>query len=417
MATTHQKYGVLRSAFDFRVACALSALLLPLAASAQHPLDNLPTGEWFEVPNSAVRSVIYQYPAGTYFGNTDNMRFLTESGGSYDTVRDRLVVWGGGHGDYAGNEFYAFNIASMSWSRINDPAPRFDASGALELTGYYPDANGNPDPQQPRSRHSYWYQLYVPQIDRYCSYGDVFSFPNAKTARNVDCFDFNTERWERKKDAITTGGMGIAVYDPATRHVWIHGTHWSNTEGFLAEWDPASDVATKRSNAPSGAKQGSAPALDTRRHQLALLGVGELRVFDLNQGGLIAPQLKNVQGATAILQMSRGGFAYDPINDRYVAWSGDIGGQPRDIYVITPDTWVATRVTLGGATAPSAPMNFSNGGSNGVYGRFAYIPTKQAFILINNRLDDKVFFFKLPPSGAGSPDTKVPTAPAALNAS
>jgi len=385
-------------------------------AFAQNALDSLAVGEWFEVPNSAVRKVIYQYPAGTYFGNTSDMRFLTESGGSYDTLRDRMIVWGGGHGDYAGNEIYTFDISTLSWSRVNDPSPRFDTAGVIESTGYYPDANGNPDPQQPRSRHSYWYQLYVPSIDRYCSIGNVFSFPNAKASRNVDCFDFVMKRWERKQDAMTTGGLATALYDPITRHVWIHGQHWSSTSGFLAEWDPVSDTSTKRSNAPSGVKERTSPALDTRRRQIAILGLNELRVFDLNQSGMLVPQLKTLQGNTAILSMERGGFAYDPVNDRYVAWSGNIGGQPRDIYVITPDTWVSTKVTLGGATAPKAPVNFSDGGSNGVYGRFAYIPSKKAFILINNRLDDNVFFFKLPPSGAiPPPGTSVPAAPMQLD--
>jgi hypothetical protein len=413
MVTMHSRRARFDTSLGALVVCAALSFV-PVAATAQNALDTLPAGEWYEVPNSAVRNVIYAYPSGVHYGATSNMRFLTESGGSYDTVRNRMVVWGGGHGDYAGNELYAFDIATLSWSRINDPSPRFDDSGSIEPSGYYPDASGNPDPQQPRSRHSYWYQLYVPVIDRYCSYGNVFSYPNSRTSRNVDCFDFATKSWQRKNDAITTGGLSTAVYDPATRHVWVHGTHWSSTEGFLGEWDPVTDTATKRSNAPSGAKQGSAPALDTRRHQLAVLGIGELRVFDLNQSGMIAAQLKNVSGATAILQMSRGGFAYDPDNDRYVAWSGDIGGAPRDIYVIAPETWVSTKVTLGGASAPVAPASFSTGGSNGVYGRLAYIPTKKAFILINNRLDDKVFFFKLPPSGV-TPQL-VPAAPTALNA-
>jgi hypothetical protein len=391
-------------------------MLLPFAASAAHPLDDLEPGVWYEVPNSAVESVAYDYPPGFYFGNTDDMRFLTESGGSYDSTRDRMIVWGGGHADYAGNEIYVFDIETLRWSRVNAPSPRFDTSGLIESSGYYPDANGNPDPQQPRSRHSYWYQVYVPVIDRYCSVGMVFSFPNSRTARNVDCFNFEDRRWERKRDAITTGALGVAMFDPATQRVWIHGTFWSNSDGFLAEWNPVSDTATRRSNAPSGVKEASAPALDTRRHDLAFLGVGELRVFDLDKGGMLVPQPRALQGDTAIAQMKRGGFAYDPVNDRYVAWSGDINHQPRDIYVITPETWTVTRVSLGGSKAPREPATFSTGGSNGVYGRLAYIPTKQAFILINNRLSDKVFFFKLPPTGAPPPDS-VPAPPTSLEVS
>ena len=134
-----------------------------------HPLDSLAPMTWFEVPNSAVSASgeMYQYPSGMYFGSSPHIRFFDESGASYDSLRNRMVVFGGGHGDYAGNEIMIFDIDTLRWIRINDPSPRFDS--LIERSGYYADANGNPDLQQPRSRHSYWSQIYVPTIDRYCA--------------------------------------------------------------------------------------------------------------------------------------------------------------------------------------------------------------------------------------------------------
>jgi len=243
-------------------------------AASTSPLDTLTPGQWFDAPNTKVQSVMYQYPSGTFFGNTPQIRFLDESGASYDSTRDQMVVWGGGHQDYAGNEIYTFNIGTLSWTRVNDPSPRLDSSGSIEASGYYPAASGSPDPQQPRSRHSYWYQVYVPTIDRYCSMGASFTFPNARSSGHVDCFDFNAKRWEQKQDALTFNGLATAVYDPAARKVWVHGQQWSNTQGFLASWDPATDTWTQRSNAPSGVKERAAPALDTLRHKLAFLGAG-----------------------------------------------------------------------------------------------------------------------------------------------
>ena len=35
------------------------------------------------------------------------------SGGTVDTVKGRLLVWGGGHSDYWGNELYALDVASL----------------------------------------------------------------------------------------------------------------------------------------------------------------------------------------------------------------------------------------------------------------------------------------------------------------
>ena len=176
------------------------------------------------------------------------------------------------------SSIYAFDIDTLQWTRVNDPSPRLDSSGSIEGSGYYPDASGNPDLQQPRSRHSYWYQVCVPPIDRYCSIGASYTYPNSRSSGHVDCFDFITNRWEQKRDAMTFDGMTTATYDPATHHVFVHGRQWSSTSGFLAEWDPVTDTWTRRSNAPSGVKEYAAPALDTRRHQLAFLALygGEL---------------------------------------------------------------------------------------------------------------------------------------------
>src|SRR5436190_19213045 len=66
------------------------------APSGSHPLDTLVPMTWFEVPNSAVSTSgeMYQYPAGTYFGNSPHIRFFDESGASYDSRRNRMVVFG-----------------------------------------------------------------------------------------------------------------------------------------------------------------------------------------------------------------------------------------------------------------------------------------------------------------------------------
>jgi hypothetical protein len=68
------------------------------------------------------------------------------SGGAYDYIRKRMLVWGGGHGDYAGNEVYAFDTEALKWERLTDPSLGDKAS----LTDRDPLADGNP-----ASRHTY----------------------------------------------------------------------------------------------------------------------------------------------------------------------------------------------------------------------------------------------------------------------
>jgi hypothetical protein len=396
--------------FPLPARCQLTALFSSVilvvaapAASGSHPLDTLAPMTWFEVPNSAVSTSgqMYQYPAGTYFGNSPHIRFFDESGASYDSVRNRMVVFGGGHGDYAGNEIMTFDIDTLKWIRINDPSPRFDETGLIERSGYYPDAYGNPDLQQPRSRHSYWSQIYVPTIDRYCAISSFGTFPIGLGASHVDCFDFATRLWSQKKDAPNAGGLLTSTFDPSTNRVWVMGNR-GVASGYLAEWDAATDTWTRRSTSPSGVNDRSGPLLDTKRRRLVFLGGGAVRMFDLNQSGMLASQLITLQGDVEIINRDRPGFAYDPVNDKYVAYSGVESGGTRDIYVIDPVTWISTRTTLGGSVAPAIPASVDTGGwFNGIYGRLAYIPTKNAFIFINNHIKDSVFFFKLSsPAGA-----------------
>jgi len=81
--------------------------------------------------------------------------------GVLDTKRNRLVVWGGGHNDYYGNEVYAFDISTFTWHRLNDPSPIKDKN----ICGPY-----NPD-STPVSRHTYGGLAYIAHADRFFGLG------------------------------------------------------------------------------------------------------------------------------------------------------------------------------------------------------------------------------------------------------
>ena len=83
------------------------------------------------------------------------------SGGAFDTRRSRLIVWGGGHNGYGGNEIYAFNVDSLKWERLTDPTPN-------PVNG--PRAQVNPD-GTPNSRHTYNGLACVAHADRFFASG------------------------------------------------------------------------------------------------------------------------------------------------------------------------------------------------------------------------------------------------------
>src|SRR6267142_3701593 len=88
------------------VVCSTSS-----SAALADAIDNLAAGQWYAVPNSQLRSVL---PSPVPAGDPRNV-IDAWSGATFDTAHNRLLLWGGGHSDYAGNELYAFSLNTLTW--------------------------------------------------------------------------------------------------------------------------------------------------------------------------------------------------------------------------------------------------------------------------------------------------------------
>ncbi len=105
---------------------------------------------WYEIPNTKLRSVCPPNGfGGSGYNFTDKCWGLTGAWSSavFDPGRNHLVVWGGGHADYYGNEIYTLDLSNLTISRLNDPGLPLVNQGS-GCSGS--QANGN----EPSSRHS-----------------------------------------------------------------------------------------------------------------------------------------------------------------------------------------------------------------------------------------------------------------------
>jgi hypothetical protein len=114
-------------------AMAASALLLPTCARSALPTS----AGWYEIPQTQLRTVC---PPNNFGGTTYRFTDLCPAvvanwnSGVMDTSRNRLIVWGGGHTDYAGNEIYALNLNNLTIQRLNDPSVPTNDGGTCSVT-------------------------------------------------------------------------------------------------------------------------------------------------------------------------------------------------------------------------------------------------------------------------------------------
>lgn len=381
-----------------RIAAVLMLAAAGGVSAGNCPADvaNLPAGQWCEVPNSNMSSVAFNWPPGvTFTENGVGVEGVMSlwSGGAYDSRRDRLVVWGGGHEGYAGNEIYAFDVNTLKWTRVTDPSIPVAYNSA-----YAPDG-------APGSRHTYDSLEYIPTSDRFCSFVDGSDYPSGSTSGKgqLNAFNFDTNSWERK--AVTPGGSSIAdtigvksAFDPVANLVYVLG----GPHGPFASYNPASNSWKIHVSFISWIEYSATAAIDPKRRKMVVMGAGDQWVFDLQNPGAGHTALSSSGGAT-IINANGPGVDYDPVSDRIVAWSGGA-----DVYVLNMDTLIWSRVSpsASNTTVPTAAQ------SAGTFGRFRYVPSKNVFVAVNS-INGNVYFYKLT-DGALPPPPQAPAKPSVV---
>jgi hypothetical protein len=328
-------------------------------------IQQMPANSWYEVPNSQMDAVKADFPYDLP-GNIDGL--LAYSGAAFDTKRNRLIVWGGGHNNYYGNEVYTFDLTDFTWERITEPSPPTTKDACVAIL-----ADGNPN-----SRHTYFNLDYIPEpVDKF------FSTPGGSTScnsgggdRNTWTFDFDTKKWlnmESTGEAVISWAPTESAYDPINHKVY------STSPGGLYSYDVESNHWQRLNSTAIRGDRGV--AVDTKRHLLVVVGHGEVVVYDIGNEDY-KPQFWNTTGGEFNVSGYRPGVNYDPVADRVVVWDGGA------VQALDMDNkeWTAL------AVAPQEPY------SVGTYGRFRYSPIENAYVVVNSAYEN-VLVYKLTEGG------------------
>jgi hypothetical protein len=327
---------------------------------AMPPVKTIPQRSgWYEIPETQLAPHCPSDPV--IQGNSGCRAVITAwSGGIADTKRNRLIIWGGGHADYFGNEVYALDLNNLTIVRLNDPSPITNLASCPEA---YPDG-------RPSARHTYNSLAYISGQDRMFAYGggkSACGFLSRGTwTLGLDQLQWTSMDPHRGDTPANTPGV-VADYDPNSGMVFL-----SDGADFF-RYDPVKNSYTSL-HPLRDVDYHLSGVIDSKRKLFLMMGgPGQLWVIDIKPGSKYIPQdwSHATHGCDALLKAPYPGLAYEPERQSIVGWAGG-----DTVYIFNPDTKTCTPETYSGGPGSAQP--------NGTMGRFRYFPALGVFSVVND---------------------------------
>src|SRR3989344_4660568 len=350
---------------------------------------------WYSIPNTRLRAVCAAENGFPEVFGTSGCGSITSAwnSGAFDSTRNSLLLWGGGHNDYYGNELYALDLDDLTMQRLTNPGlPSAPFSPCVEAI-----ANGT----QPNSRHTYDGIEYLGTTDRFFAFGGALACGEGYFSGGTWTFNFSNNQWQRITPAVNPVAEAgvVTAYDSNSGKLFLH-----DRRGLYSYDGPTNSYALLSGNTFNNARNyHSTGVIDTKRKKFVIFGNGDSWIIDINTGSSYALQSLTTSGGSAIVNSFYPGLAYDPVSDRIVAW---IGGNTVYSLNLDTNTWTPTTYS-GGPTALA----------NGTYGRWNYSPSLNVFVTCNS-VDIDCYTLRLTTGSVlPPPDTQAPSTPTNLSAS
>jgi hypothetical protein len=344
------------------------------------------TAGWYQIPNTALSNVCAcTHGFAAVCGASNCGGIFAWSSGVFDTKRNRMIIWGGGHNDYYGNEIYSLDLNALTMSRLTDPDL---PTGCLEQLA------GGLTPK-PNSRHTYDGLVYMPNVDRMFAHGGCLASSGCgpNKSNGTWTYSFANALWEKRVPTANVPPLSNEIntcdYDPNTGKVYF------DNNNQLYAYDYATNTfATFAASAKSLPGYWYTGVIDPKRRKFVMMGGGSAYIIDIGAGSTYVTQTLTTTGGDAMISAGYPGLAYDPVRDRIVAWSGG-----NTVYSLNMDTYAWTSVTYTGG--PGAAV------SSGTYKRWSYSPALDCFVLVNGS-DQNAFTFRFPGSAVETRKTLSP---------
>ncbi|MGO9516162.1 MAG: hypothetical protein ACLPND_03875 [Candidatus Korobacteraceae bacterium] len=381
----------------------------------------LPSGPgWHHLANTHMRSVCLGEVSDGMYADASMTKttaydfncnqIIPWSGAAADDEHKRLIVWGGGHSDYAGNEVSVLNLTGTpAWERFTGPTMpipfNWDGKHWEGLKPYFVllHQGGQPKPgASPSSRHTYGGLQYVPYQNKLYSFGGSVA-NGGYFSQEVWTLDMGTKTWTMLGPPFSqSSGYPTSAYNPTNGHIVMHDKDWS-----LFDYDPHNNKWKKLAGSVH-VDDGTTAAIDPVNNLFVVVAGNAayptpathhtLQVFPLS-----SPSMQTWKDSGCDLTYRNGGLAWDSALGLMVGYPG--GGN--QVYllntgskdIVSPFGTVPSHKCLDvaisqkpspvkGEDYPPDPEGTGHNANLGIFGRFAYFPSLDIFVLINNRDQD-----------------------------
>lgn len=345
---------------------------------------------WFQVPNTKIRALCPSYPE--IQANSGCAAVMSAwGGGFYDPESHQVIIHGGGHADYYGNEIYALNtdLNPMTVTLYKDASHGAAVSGiATSCPLAYAD-------NTPSSRHPYAGEIHIDNLRKHLYWSGAKSgcgfFSNDMWYG--DGLGPVANYWQELQPTNPTigpnepgeGSIPAIAYDPGDQ------THagamyaYSTNDGFFLQFDAVNNKwillanVGNPVNASCGGQTNFNVTIDKhRRFFYATCSGGHMAKWSLDPP--YTATLLNATGCSALSANSPG------LADYTVNWTLVMYAGGNTAYEYNPDTDSCTpRTFSGGPTTVQV---------NGTFGRFQYIPKSGVFAYVGD-IDSNFYTLRL----------------------
>jgi len=183
-----------------------------------------PEGSWVKLNRNLFSSVWTPKEQRPCSGYNQPSRVITAWGSmAFDSNRGDLIFWGGGHANYCGNEVYRFRLSTLQWERASLPSAIYSPLGDLQ----YAAVDGTL--RAPIASHTYDNQEFLPQIDRFITFGGAKYNIKAKFVLEDGVTATGPYLWDPSRaNAQFVGGTTGSHVNPSAYPTVFGGEMWDN---------------------------------------------------------------------------------------------------------------------------------------------------------------------------------------------